>query len=305
MTAADAGTTVKCKFVNERKTMTLKLQKAWVNGHAGDTAQLAIDGINDGNATSTATSTLGTVIDSDPRRHGHGLRRRDGDAQRDSSIPGANYNSSLACGAHAVTYSAGARTGSIAIAPADAASTVTCTYTNTRKSATLTVEKTWNDPVGGPSVTLAASGGLSAGLTGTTTSTSPTNLVAPGAPTMTIFAGETINVSEAFADATTAGMFNTTLSCATPVDGRQRRLRLDRARQRSGQHDLHVRQRAQVDDARRCASRGPTATRATRSCSRSTAPARSPPRPRRCPMAATASASTPPRSPSTPVRTCC
>jgi hypothetical protein len=36
----DAGTTVKCKFVNDRKIMTLKLQKAWVNGHAGDTAEL-------------------------------------------------------------------------------------------------------------------------------------------------------------------------------------------------------------------------------------------------------------------------
>ena len=36
------------------------------------------------------------------------------------------------------------------------------------------------DPVGGPTVTLGASGGLSSGLTGTTTSTSPTNRVALG-----------------------------------------------------------------------------------------------------------------------------
>ena len=38
VTAADAGGTVSCEFLNARKTMTLKLQKAWVNGHAGDTA---------------------------------------------------------------------------------------------------------------------------------------------------------------------------------------------------------------------------------------------------------------------------
>jgi uncharacterized repeat protein (TIGR01451 family) len=215
VSAADAGTTVKCKFVNERKTMTLKLQKAWVNGHAGDTAQLAIDGINDGNATSTATSALGTVTDTS---HAATITAYAGETVtlNETVTPGANYNSSLACGAHALTYSAGARTGSIAIAPADATTTVTCTYTNTRKSATLTVEKTWNDPVGGESVVLAASGGLSAGLTGNATSTSPNPLVAPGAPTMTVFAGETITVSESFDDAPAAGMFSTTLSCATP-----------------------------------------------------------------------------------------
>ncbi|HEX6659944.1 MAG TPA: hypothetical protein VF065_17755, partial [Ilumatobacter sp.] len=215
VTAADAGGTVSCEFLNARKTMTLELQKAWVNGHAGDTAQLAIDGINDGGATSTATSTLGTVTDT---THVATVTAFAGETLtlNETVVMGANYNSSLTCGAHAITYSAGARTGSIAIAPADEASTVTCTYTNTRKSATLTVEKTWNDPVGGPSVTLAASGGLTAGLSGTTSSTSPTNLVAPNAPTMTIFAGETINVSETFADAVTAGMFDTTLSCAAP-----------------------------------------------------------------------------------------
>ena len=215
VTAADAGTTVKCKFVNERKTMTLELQKAWVNGHSGDTADLAIDGINDGSATSTATSTLDTVTDT---AHAATITAYAGETVtlNETVTPGANYTSSLDCGAHAITYSAGARTGSIAIAPADAASTVTCTYTNTRKSALLTVEKTWNDPVGGETVTLAASGGLSDGLTGTATSTSPNNLVAAAAPTMTIFAGETITVSESFADAIAAGMFTTTLSCATP-----------------------------------------------------------------------------------------
>ena len=159
--------------------MTLKLQKAWVNGHAGDTAA----------ARDRRHQRRQRHVD----RHLGARHRHRHDATSPPSpptparrstlnetvVPGANYNSSLACGAHAITYSAGARTGSIAIAPADATTTVTCTYTNTRKSATLTVEKTWNDPVGGPTVTLAASGGLSAGLTGTTTSTSPTNLVAP------------------------------------------------------------------------------------------------------------------------------
>ena len=215
VTAADAGGTVSCEFLNARKTMTLKLQKAWVNGHAGDTAQLAIDGINDGGATSTATSTLGTVTDT---THVAIVTAFAGEtvALNETVVPGANYNSSLACGAHAITYSAGARTGSIAIAPADAATHGHLHLHQHPQVGHADRREDWNDPVGGPTVTLAASGGLTAGLSGTTSSTSPTNLVAPNAPTMTIFAGETINVSETFADAVTAGMFNTTLSCATP-----------------------------------------------------------------------------------------
>ena len=134
VTAADAGGTVACKFLNERKTMTLKLQKAWVNGHAGDTAA----------ARASTASTTTAPPRPQRRRSAPSPTRRNvatvtafaGETVtlNETVVPGANYNSSLACGAHAVTYSAGARTGSIAIAPADAATTVTCTYTNARKS---------------------------------------------------------------------------------------------------------------------------------------------------------------------------
>ena len=83
-----AGATITCTFTNARRSATLTLQKSWVNGAAGDTADLSIDGATSGGGFATATAplpdrqrTVHRHRDRDRllrrhRRPGRGIRRR-------------------------------------------------------------------------------------------------------------------------------------------------------------------------------------------------------------------------------------
>ena len=50
-----ADTAITCTYSNTLDTAALKLQKAWANGVAADTAALSLNGFDDDNDSSTAT----------------------------------------------------------------------------------------------------------------------------------------------------------------------------------------------------------------------------------------------------------
>ena len=84
-----AGATITCTFTNARLSATLTLQKSWLNGAAGDAADLSIDGATagagfatatapppDGTGVSTATATK-TVFSGDTAGSCRDIRRRE------------------------------------------------------------------------------------------------------------------------------------------------------------------------------------------------------------------------------------
>ncbi len=129
-----------------------------------------------------------------------------------TNAPGTNlgnYNSTLTCSGGGVTDPGGTTSGSFEVPVSASGETITCTFTNTRKSAVFTLDKTWVSPVAGDVVNL-----LTATATNSisTTATAPAGAVAVN--TMTVFAGETINFSEvAGLAATNLANYTTTWSC--------------------------------------------------------------------------------------------
>ena len=112
-----AGTTITCTFTNARRSATMTLRKSWVNGAAGDTADLSIDGATSGarvrHRDRTATRRHRAVHrhrDQDRvlrrhRRPGRGIRRQQ---------TAGSYTTGLTCSDSAgLVYAAGALSGSV------------------------------------------------------------------------------------------------------------------------------------------------------------------------------------------------
>ena len=96
---------------------------------------------------------------------------------------------------------------------ADSPSPITCTFTNTRKSTTLTLQKAWVKPVTGDQVTLS--------IDGTNDDTSGA-VVAPATTetaSTTVYAGETITISEAIAAGNTAIYDVDSITCSAGTVG--------------------------------------------------------------------------------------
>ena len=134
---------VTCTVTNTRTSAVLILQKTWVDGAAGDTADLSVDryGPGRGSATSTATGAAGSETDTDN--------------QADATVFSGETVSWRGAGRGQHRYlrlpdrvqPAGAdarrdgRGGTFAVPAAPVP--VTCTITNTRTSATITLQKEW------------------------------------------------------------------------------------------------------------------------------------------------------------------
>lgn len=204
--------TIGCSFTNDRTSATLVLRKEWMNGAGGDTAGLSMSGSNpaiSGTATSTADGSADqldtantvsrTVYSGQPITLGEGL-------------PGTNtgtYTSSLSCtDATGLTYTAGARSGTYTL-PGNVAGPVTCTYVNTRTSATLTLQKSWQVGAAGDSATLSIDGGHQV------TATVPVGGSGASSQTtsVTVFSGQALTLAEA--PGTNTGTYDARLSCAS------------------------------------------------------------------------------------------
>jgi hypothetical protein len=221
----DAGTTITCTFTNTRTASRLILQKTWINGAFGDTAGLSIGGANptiSGTATSVAAGAAGSQTDTLNQATSTiyaGQTVNLGETLA-SSI-GATYASALTCDNGITPSTTSSTSGSFTVPNTLAAgTTITCSFTNTRTSTAVTLQKTWVNAVGNDQANLSIAG-TDPGTSGAATST------ATGAPgsetdnvhvaTATIFSGETVNVGEVLPD-TNIGSYDSAISC-TPATG--------------------------------------------------------------------------------------
>lgn len=204
--------TVTCTFQNTRKSAELTLTKAWVNGLAGDTAALNASGSSGLAApaagNSTAPDTTSPAVLTIYAGETVTLSELLGEAN------GASYTAALACTpAEGLSYEALALTGTYEV-PATPVAT-TCTFTNTRTSAVVTLQKHWINGAAGDTAALditallgqSPAEGSTSTADGAAQFTDTTNVV-----TANVLSGETIQLGEVLG-AGNIGSYTSSLSC--------------------------------------------------------------------------------------------
>ncbi|TNF35423.1 MAG: hypothetical protein EP312_03765 [Gammaproteobacteria bacterium] len=118
-----------------------------------------------------------------------------------------NYDSSYECydSVPALVDSDSTTSGSFAMPNDD----VTCTFTNTRYSASLTLNKTWVTAQAGDTATVSSSGFINDTSTGASVSTGNNTTASP---TVTVYSGESATISESFSVGSPAD-YTKVLSC--------------------------------------------------------------------------------------------
>jgi len=195
-----------CTYTNTRPQTTLRLVKSWgANSHNGDVAQLAAtSGLQNNTNAFTSTASVGANSITVPVFVGEQATLP---AETMSGGALANYSVALTCSGGSLSGSDGKSANTLDINPADAGTPITCTYTNTRSSTTLTLQKTWLNGFASDTVTIVATGLTSlnstAGGGATQTDTGPAQ---------TVYAGDVIDLTESFGSVT-SNLYGTTLSC--------------------------------------------------------------------------------------------
>jgi hypothetical protein len=178
------NTDIGCTITNTRKAATFRLAKTWVNAISGNTATVTSTGFGN-NATSGASVSTGNNTTT-----GSNVTVYAGEAGTISESLSvgniANYTPSLAC-----TGSSGLSGTTLTVAPADTA--ITCTYTNTRKSASLILRKTWSGAFAGDTATVTSSGFTNNATSGAVVSTG--NNTGAGSA-VTVYAAESGTIAE-------------------------------------------------------------------------------------------------------------
>ena len=187
LTVGSADTAITCTYTNTRRSATLTLAKAWVNGRTGETATVTSTGFGNnassGLSTSTGNnSTIGTSVTVFAGESG---------TISETLTNAANYTATLAC-----TGTTGLVGNTLTIGAADTA--ITCTQTNTRRSATLTLVKTWANARNGETATVTSTGFGNNASSGLSTSTG--NNTTTGT-SVTVFAGEAGTIGETLSNA--------------------------------------------------------------------------------------------------------
>ncbi|MDJ0770308.1 MAG: VWA domain-containing protein, partial [Ilumatobacter sp.] len=207
---AAAGATITCTFSNPRRAAQVTVVKALTPAEPGQEFTLSVAGHAGGptevtggdGATTTAMVNIGDTIS---------VAEVAGNAGTDL----ANYDSSVSCAGPGV--SATGTTATSFDVPTDAADAViTCTFTNTRKSATLTLDKVWATGSPDAGVTLSADGQIDTDPANSDTAASESDGVPNGTAEITVYAGETVALSETFVVPADAGAFDAALACTQP-----------------------------------------------------------------------------------------
>ncbi|MFD1298430.1 beta strand repeat-containing protein [Lysobacter gummosus] len=200
------------------QTATLQLAKAWgANSVAGN--QVTI-GATSGGANNTAAfnATAPTAANS-----GTAVVVGVGNVitlPAETSAALASYTTTVACtGGHTLSGTNGQQTNTLTITSRNAA---VCTYTNTPRTATLTLRKQWSGAEVGDDATITVSRGATVLDTLNSDVGAAGELDADATPT-TVVIGETVTLAETLATAN-VGLYDDTLACtgsadADPADG--------------------------------------------------------------------------------------
>ena len=187
LTVGAADTTIVCTYTNTRKSATLQLKKQWSNAKVGDTASLTATGITN-SATAALSSTADTANDLDS---GTAVAVFAGEVATlgETVNPAANYTST----GPVCTGTSGLSGSTLTVGADDTA--IVCTYTNTRKSATLQLKKQWTNAKVGDTAALTATGITnSAGAALNSTADAASDLDSGSA--VTVFVGEVATLGE-------------------------------------------------------------------------------------------------------------
>lgn len=197
---------VACTFTNTRKSASLTIVKQWQNGRTGDAISIpATTGLTNNTTVLASTSAGSNSTTGNPVTVYAGETATLG-SETFTTGSAANYNASVSCTGAVDTNLADGLT----ISPADSA--ITCTYTNTRKSATLTLSKIWSaGSIAGNTATVTSTGFANNATSGTSTATAAGNTTT--GTSVTVYAGETGTISETFGTGT-ASNYNATLACS-------------------------------------------------------------------------------------------
>lgn len=167
------------------------LAKNWTNGIVGDAVSLAIAG---GALATAGTSTVGGSTTNATTVAAPGSTLTLTEAHTTGTA--ANYNSSIECRRNSdnvVVATAGTGLSRTVVMPSG--TSLTCTWTNSRKSATLVVRKTWANAQTANAVTVATSGLINnATLASVANSANETDTNAP----VTVYAAESATLGETF-----------------------------------------------------------------------------------------------------------
>ncbi len=205
---ADAGKAIVCTYTNTRKSATLTLQKTWVNGKSNDAVSIpATTGLTNNTTLLTSTSTGNNTTAGTAVTVFAGDVATLGNETFTTGTPG-NYTSGLAC-------TGGGTLAGNTLTVNTSGTPITCTYTNTRSSATMTLNKTWSvNSIAGDQTTVTTSGFTNNASSGASTATTAGNTTA-GAVSQTVFAGESGQIAEtAFGN---IGSYTQSFSCTNGV----------------------------------------------------------------------------------------
>jgi hypothetical protein len=167
------------------------LAKNWVTGIVGDAVSLAITG---GAAASAGSSTVGGAATNATAVAIPGTTLTLTEAYTSGSA--ANYNSSIECRRNSdngIVATAGTGLSRTVVMPSG--TSLTCTWTNSRRAASLVVRKQWVNAQIANAVTIQTSGLINnASLSSVANSANETDTNAP----VTVYAGETATLGEIF-----------------------------------------------------------------------------------------------------------
>ena len=194
LTVGAADTAIVCTYTNTKKTATVTLRKSWTNATLNDAVTVSATGL-----TSLASvANTATEIDAGAAQTvnvGSVLTL----AEAFTTGSAANYNTAVAC-----TGTTGLVGSTLTVGAADTA--IVCTYTNTKKTATVTLRKAWTNATLNDAVTVSATGLTSLASVANTA----TEIDAGAAQTVNV--GSVLTLSEAFTTGSAAD-YNSNPSC--------------------------------------------------------------------------------------------
>lgn len=189
------GANLTCTFSNS-KQRNLTLRKSWVNARINDAATITATGLNSfvstaNTASETDTATAQAVTVGSTVTLGENI-----------STGAGYYNATLNCTRNSDNAAVSVTGNNLTMPDAD----VTCGYTNTRKSASLTLQKIWANAKLNDAATITATGLTS--LSAVANTASETDAAAG----QTVYAGDSITLGETFSTGS-ATNYNATLAC--------------------------------------------------------------------------------------------
>ncbi len=201
LTVGGSDTSITCTYTNARTPVSLVLRKTWTNAIVGNAVTVSTTGASN---QATLASTADTANETDT---GTSVEVFAGEVITIGEIFGTgnanDYNTSLACTGNQTAVAG----NTLTVTAGDTA--IVCTVTNARKSASLTLRKTWANANVGDAVTVSTTGAANnASLDSTANTASETDT----GSAVTVFVGEQITIAENFTVGSAAN-YTSSLAC--------------------------------------------------------------------------------------------